>query len=129
MHARPRFLRKLIHYHGWSDPDITPLNSVDYYESVAKTTAGTGAFYRLFMVPGMQHCSGGPGPAKFNMVAALEHWVEHGTAPERIVASHVTAEGTVDRTRPLCPYPQEAQWKGAGSTDEAQNFVCAAPKR
>jgi feruloyl esterase len=120
---------KLIHYHGWSDPDITPLNSVDYYESVAKTTAGTSAFYRLFMVPGMQHCSGGPGPAKFDMVAALEHWVERGTAPERIVASHVTAEGTVDRTRPLCPYPQEAQWKGAGSTDEAQNFVCAAPKR
>ena len=80
------------------------------------------------MVPGMQHCSGGPGPAKFNMVEALDQWVEHGVAPEKIIASHLT-NGTVDRTRPLCPYPQEAQWKGTGSTDKAENFVCALPSR
>ena len=111
-----------------SDPDITPLNSINFYESVAKATPGTDDFYRLFMVPGMHHCGGGPGPAKFDMVAALEQWVEHGKAPDRIVASHVTSAGAVDGTRPLCPYPQEAQWNGSGSTDDAQNFVCAVPK-
>ena len=120
---------KLIQYHGWSDPDITPLNSVNYYESVSKAMPGASDFYRLFMVPGMQHCTGGPGPAKFDMVGALEQWVEHGTAPEKVIASHVTSSGDVDRTRPLCPYPQEAQWKGTGSTDQAENFVCAEAKR
>ncbi len=119
---------KLIQYHGFSDPDITPLSSINYYESVAKTSAGADSFYRLFLVPGMQHCQGGPGPSKFDMVTALENWVEHGTAPDRILASHVTASGTVDRTRPLCAYPMEAQWKGNGNTDDAQNFVCALPK-
>jgi feruloyl esterase len=63
------------------------------------------------------------------MVGALEQWVEHGTAPEKVIASHVTSSGDVDRTRPLCPYPQEAQWKGTGSTDQAENFVCAEAKK
>jgi feruloyl esterase len=62
------------------------------------------------------------------MVSALEQWVEQGTAPERVVASHLTASGAVDRTRPLCPYPLEAQWKGSGSSDDAQNFSCALPR-
>lgn len=119
---------KLIQYHGFSDPDITPLSSIHFYESAAKATPGVEAFYRLFLVPGMQHCGGGPGPAKFDMVTPLEQWVEHGTAPDRVLASHVAATGVVDRTRPLCAYPMEAQWNGTGSTDDAQNFVCAAPK-
>jgi feruloyl esterase len=119
---------KLIQYHGWSDPDITPLNSINYYESVQKATPGADEFYKLFLVPGMQHCTGGPGPSKFDMISALEEWVEQGMAPERITAAHVTTGGVVDRTRPLCPYPQEAQWKGTGSTDQAENFVCALPK-
>jgi feruloyl esterase len=75
----------------------------------------------------MQHCGGGPGPSRFDMISALEQWVEHGAAPESIPAAHVT-DGIVDRTRPLCPYPQEAQWKGTGSTDVAENFVCGLPK-
>jgi feruloyl esterase len=79
------------------------------------------------MVPGMQHCSGGPGPGTFNMMAALEQWVEKDVAPEKVIASHAT-NGKVDRTRPLCPYPQEAQYKGSGSTDEAANFTCALPQ-
>jgi feruloyl esterase len=120
---------KLIQYHGFSDPDITPLNSINYYESVVRTTPGTNDFYRLFLVPGMQHCSGGPGPSKFDTLSALEQWVEHSLAPERIVASHVTSSGTVDRTRPLCPYPQEARWKGNGSTDVAENFACVQPNQ
>jgi feruloyl esterase len=124
---------KLIQYHGWSDPDISPLNSINYFQSVVQFMNGNGHglaetrnFYRLFMVPGMQHCNGGPGPNIFDTVQALDQWVEHGTAPDQIVASHLT-NGAVDRSRPLCPYPQEAQWKGTGSTDRAENFVCALP--
>ena len=78
------------------------------------------------MVPGMQHCTGGPGTSRFDALTALEQWVEQNKAPEQILAAHVTA-GQVDRTRPLCAYPQEAKYKGAGSTDDAANFVCAAP--
>jgi feruloyl esterase len=76
------------------------------------------------MVPGMQHCRGGEGPDTFEMIAALEQWVEQKQAPAQIVASHSTA-GNVDRTRPLCPYPQVARYKGTGSIDEAANFSCA----
>jgi feruloyl esterase len=125
---------KLIQYHGWSDPDISPLNSINYYESVVHLMDRAGGhgltetknFYRLYMVPGMQHCNGGPGTSSFDMVDALDQWVDHGKAPEQIIAAHLTG-GQVDRTRPLCPYPQEAQWKGTGSTDKAENFVCVAP--
>ena len=82
--------------------------------------------YRLFMAPGMAHCGGGEGPNTFDMLTALEERVEDGTAPDRIVASHRT-DGNVDRTRPLCPYPQVAVYTGTGSTDDAENFVCRAP--
>jgi feruloyl esterase len=126
---------KLIQYHGWSDPDIAPMNSVNYYESVAALmdrSAGEGLrrtrdFYRLYMVPGMQHCSGGPGTDNFDMLTALEKWVEQDVAPEAVIATHQT-NGAVDRSRPLCPYPQEAQWTGSGDTNRAENFVCALPK-
>lgn len=80
------------------------------------------------LVPGMGHCGGGEGPNVFDKVDAMEQWVEHGKAPERIVASHSTA-GNVDRTRPLCPYPQIAQYKGSGSIDDAKNFVCKEPSK
>jgi feruloyl esterase len=124
---------KLIAYHGFSDPDISPLNSIDYYESVVarvgashsrdQATRDTQAFFRLFMVPGMQHCMGGPGPASFDMVAALEQWVEHGVAPARITAAHLT-NGVVDFTRPLCPYPEFASYTGQGDTSSAADFAC-----
>jgi feruloyl esterase len=81
-------------------------------------------FYRLYMVPGMQHCNGGPGATTFDMVAPLDRWMSSGTAPESITASKIVA-GAVTRTRPLCPYPQEAKYKGSGSTDDAANFECA----
>ena len=83
----------------------------------------TDDFLRLFMAPGMQHCAGGAGPNTFDALSALEQWVEHGTKPAQIIASHST-NGVVDRTRPLCPYPQVATYKGSGSIDEAANFVC-----
>ncbi len=125
---------KLIHYHGWSDPDITPLNSINYDETVIAAQGGdvhglrsTVEFYRLFMVPGMWHCRSGPGATDFDMIEPLDKWVEKGIAPDKVIASRIT-NGVVERTRPLCPYPQEAQWKGTGSTDDASNFVCALPK-
>lgn len=117
---------KLLQYHGWSDPQISPGNSVQYYERVVAALGGAAKVdgsYRLFLAPGMGHCSGGDGPNTFDMVAALEQWVEQKKAPDFIVASHAI-KGTVDRTRPLCPYPQVAVYKGTGSTDDAANFAC-----
>jgi feruloyl esterase len=119
---------KLIQYHGWNDPQISPGNSTQYYTRVLEALGDPGKVqgaYRLFMAPGMGHCGGGEGPNTFDMVAALERWVEQGIPPDRIVASHLT-DGKVDRTRPLCPYPQVAQYTGSGSTDEAASFVCKA---
>jgi feruloyl esterase len=119
---------KLIMYHGWADPLLSPYNTLDYYGSVVQVMGGqqaTDSFLRLFMVPGMEHCRGGPGPNTFDAVAPLDDWVEHGVPPERIVASHNGADGKqVDRTRPLCRYPQVARYKGTGSTDEAASFSC-----
>jgi feruloyl esterase len=120
---------KLIQYHGWSDPQISPANSVQYYNRVTQTLGGASRVhdsYRLFMAPGMGHCGGGEGPNTFDMVTALEQWVEQGKAPDRIPASHSTGS-KVDRTRPLCPYPQTAVYTGSGSIDAAENFECRAP--
>jgi len=83
--------------------------------------------YRLFMVPGMAHCGGGDGPNQFDMIGVLEQWVEKGKEPDQIVASRIR-NGKTERTRPLCPYPEVATYKGTGSTDEAANFSCSAPK-
>ena len=127
---------KLIVYHGWSDPDISALASIDYYEEVVseladgrghgESLAATREFYRLFLVPGMGHCRGGPGPDEFDALSALEAWVEQGVAPARIEAAKTSGDEVV-RTRPLCPYPEVAEWTGSGSTDEASSFVCAVP--
>jgi feruloyl esterase len=120
---------KLIQYHGWSDSQISPGNSTQYYNRVVQTLGGRNNIhdsYRLFMAPGMGHCGGGDGPNTFDMVRALEQWVENGQAPDRIIATHAT-NGVVDRSRPLCPYPQVAAYKGTGSIDEAASFECKDP--
>lgn len=122
---------KLLLYHGWADQLVAPGTSINYYNSVVKALGGsskTASSVRLFMVPGMGHCAGGEGPNTFDAVGALERWVEQGQPPDRIVASHST-NGVVDRTRPLCPHPQIAAYKGTGSTDEAASFACKAPGR
>ena len=101
---------KLIQYHGWSDPQISPASSVQYYQRVLERLGGPGKVqdsYRLFMAPGMGHCSGGEGPNRFDMLSAMEAWVEQGKAPASILASR-PAEGGQQRTRPLCPFPQVA---------------------
>jgi feruloyl esterase len=120
---------KLLLYHGWSDPSISPLNTIKYYNQMVDTMGGTAKVsnnVRLFLEPGMGHCGGGEGPNVFDKVGVLEQWVEKKKAPETILASHSTA-GNVDRTRPLCAYPKVAKYKGSGSIDEAGNFVCAIP--
>jgi feruloyl esterase len=124
---------KLLIYHGWADQQVAPEASIEFYQAmgVMETThpGGTNVntWARLFMVPGMAHCSGGEGPDTFDKVGAIEQWVEKGKAPDQIVAAHTTNRA-IDRTRPLCPYPQQAQYKGSGSFDEAANFVCQAPR-
>jgi hypothetical protein len=133
---------KLILFHGWSDAAIPAVNAINYYQSViAKAGAKeSGTFVRLYMVPGMQHCGGGAGPSVFGHVgagrgdrthdidAALEAWVEQSVAPDQIIASKYSgapgSSAEVVRTRPLCPYPQAAEYKGTGSTDDATSFTC-----
>ena len=115
-------------YHGWNDQAIAPENSVKYYTSVVDRfgKARADQFVRLFMAPGVEHCRGGPGPSTFDPVAALDAWVVSGAAPSRINASRIT-NGKVDRTRPLCAYPEVAVYRGTGSTDEAGSFECRIP--
>lgn len=135
---------KLILYHGWNDPAIPALNTVNYYDSVIAKMGRTQAdsFTRLYMVPGMQHCGGGPGPENFgealdatstdpqhNIRLTLESWVEKGTAPNSFVVSKAASGNSPSVARPLCPYPQSAKYKGSGDPNQAENFVCANPKK
>ena len=122
---------KLILYHGWNDPAIPAQGSIDYYRSVvAKMGARiVDGFVRLYLVPGMQHCGGGPGATAFDaMLPDIERWVESGTAPGTVVATKYKTDGNrssgVLRTRPLCPYPRTAHWDGKGDPDTAASFTC-----
>jgi feruloyl esterase len=121
---------KLLMYQGWADPAITPFTTITYYDNVVRTMGGreqTDQFFRLFMIPGMYHCSGGPGAdPRDNMFAAIENWVENGAAPDQLVATHAT-NGTVDRTRPIYPYPKVARYSGRGSPDDAASFIAVEP--
>ena len=145
---------KLLQYHGWGDAAINGHSSIEYYERVMKTLAAPNAkpvkdFYRLFMVPGMGHCGGGAGPTEFgngftkehqgdperDLRTAMERWVEHGTAPERFIATGVRSGepiGDPDKetkiSRPLCLYPKVARYRGKGSTDDAASFACVAAR-
>jgi feruloyl esterase len=119
---------KLIMTYGWADTILQPLQGVRYYESVAaKHGKDTADFVRLFMVPGMAHCGGGVGPDRNDAVTAVIDWVEKGQAPDHLIATKVT-NGQPVRTRPLCPYPQVARYKGQGSIDDAASFSCVVPK-
>ena len=117
---------KLLLYHGWADQAIPPGNTINFYNNVVqKMGSKQDDWMRLFMIPGMMHCSGGSGTDQFSKVAILERWREQNQAPDQILASHVT-NGQIDMTRPLCPYPQVAVYKGVGSTNDAANFSCKA---
>ena len=144
---------KLIQYHGWADAAIAPASSIDYYEKVraflakypdarSDSTRPVQDFYRLFMVPGMAHCAGGIGPNNFgngglgagtgdperDVVAALDRWVEKGTAPDRLIGTGpVAGDPSKKLTRPLCPYPQVARYSGSGDPTDAASFSCKQP--
>ena len=119
---------KLLLYHGWADQQVAPGSTVDFYNAVVAHSPGPASdWLRLYMVPGMGHCSGGEGPDTFDKIGVLEQWVEHGKPPASIVASHQTA-GRIDRTRPLCPYPATARYNGTGSIDAAENFTCTSSR-
>jgi feruloyl esterase len=139
---------KIILWHGWEDPAISGLSSVNYFREVVRENEDSRDFFRMFMVPGMLHCGGGPGANAFgqslpqatplsnapdhDILSALERWVEHGAAPERIVAvkyvNDQPAQGIL-RTHPLCAFPKVAVYRGTGSTDDAANFECSKPRR
>ena len=131
-------------WHGWADVGLIPMRSIEYYEKVQLTmgTAETDDFLRLFMLPGMYHCSGGPGPDTFDDLTALERWVEQDIQPDRITAYNLPAStesnyvaerkglDELDQalmSRPICPYPEVARYDGTGSTDDAANFMCVSP--
>jgi len=135
---------KLILYHGWNDPAIPALNTVNYYQEVIAKMGRSAAdsFTRLYMVPGMQHCGGGPGPENFgealdapstdpqhNIRTTLENWVEKGTAPSSFIVSKQASANSPEITRPLCPYPQSARYKGNGDPNQAENFTCASSRK
>ena len=117
-------------YHGWSDPGISAYGTLRYIEEMTRVVGGQAAadaFTRTYFVPGMHHCSGGPGVDQFDMLTVLEQWVEQGVAPTRVVAHRKAANAGVARSRPLCPHPQVAAYSGSGSVDDAASFVCRAP--
>lgn len=115
---------KLIFFHGDSDPWFSPLDTLGYYKSLAETNGGAGKvseWSRIFLVPGMAHCGGGPSLDRFDMLTSVVNWVEKGIAPDSIIA---TGQAYPGRSRPLCPYPKHAQYKGSGDTEDAKNFSC-----
>jgi feruloyl esterase len=119
---------KLIMTYGWADAILQPLMGVSYYErATAANGPKTTDFFRLFMVPGMAHCAGGVGPDQNDAVTAVIDWVEKGAAPDSLIASKIV-DGRVVRSRPLCPYPQVARYRGEGSVDDAASFRCVAPR-
>lgn len=114
---------RLILWHGWADPAISALATIRYYERVQATTPNAADVARLFLLPGVLHCGGGPGPGSVDWAEAIVAWREQGQAPERLTAAKL-ANGHPVRTRPLCAYPARAVYSGSGSTDQASSFVC-----
>ena len=113
---------KLLLTHGWADTGITPENTIWYYDAVlSKMGTRQSDWMRLFMAPGMGHCGGGPGVNTFDSIGALERWAEKGVAPDRMLG-----RGVDGFARPLCPYPQHAEYKGSGDLKDAANWTCAA---
>jgi len=117
--------RKLVIWHGWSDPALTALGSIKYHDQVTARDPMARDYLRMFMMPGVLHCAGGPGPDIVDWASVIDGWVEKGQAPARIVARKLAAGGAVTRTRPLCAYPQRAVYNGTGSIDDEKSFACA----
>jgi hypothetical protein len=115
---------KLIFFHGDSDPWFSPIDTLQYYQSLAPTNGGAdkvAEWSRMFLVPGMAHCGGGPSLDHFDMLSAVVNWVEKRTAPDAVTA---TGQAFPGRSRPLCAYPKHAQYTGSGDSEDARNFRC-----
>jgi feruloyl esterase len=127
--------RKLLIFHGFSDPALAPLRTVKFYEDLAAANGGYGKLQsnvRLFMAPDVQHCGGGPGPNTFDTLSALDGWVEQGAGPAAIRAEHFennSPKRPVDRTMPLCPFPTMATYKGQGDVAKAENWSCRSNRK
>jgi len=118
---------KLLLYHGWADPGPAPENTINYLNAVNKQVSGNNSdWMRLFLLPGVGHCSGGTGPDQVDYLTALENWREKGVAPNEVLATR-NRQDLPRMTRPLCAYPQVAKYSGSGDTNDAKNFSCAAP--
>jgi hypothetical protein len=114
---------KLLLWHGFNDPGPSPLSTIEYFERVREKVPAAKESVRLFLAPGVLHCGGGAGPDRFDALTAMERWVEQGTPP----ASMIATKANSPISRPLCPYPQLAKYKGTGDQNDAANFACAAP--
>jgi Tannase and feruloyl esterase len=115
---------KLLLWHGWADPALNPLATIRYYKDVVGRDPRAADDVRLFLFPGVLHCGGGPGPGQFDPFTPIVDWVESGTVPATLLATKPAAGDQPARSRPLCPYPAKATYKGSGSPDDAANFVC-----
>jgi len=120
---------KLLLWHGWSDPALNARATIAYYEQLVKGDSAAMAYARLFLLPGVVHCAGGPGPDNVAWAKAIADWVERNQAPESLLATRSDSAGRVLRTRPLCAYPKQAVYVGSGKTDDAANFVCRTSTR
>ncbi len=112
--------KKLLLWHGWSDPGPSPIGTIAYHDHVRGSVPAAAANERLFLAPGVYHCGGGPGPDKFDLLGALDRWVTTGQAPATLLATKAGSKVS----RPLCPYPAVARYKGVGGPDEASSFEC-----
>jgi hypothetical protein len=125
---------KLLLSHGWTDGLIPANNTLAFYRDLSQTlsSAEMKRSLRLFMAPGMDHCAGGEGPSAFDTLGVIDRWATEGKAPERIVASRMHGPPGVpaqpSMSRPLCPFPQVAKYKGKGDTNDAANFNCATQR-
>ena len=118
---------RIIYWTGWSDLALTPLGTIDYYVRLAADDAAARDYARLYMLPGVLHCAGGPGPDRVDWVEAIRAWVEDGRAPERLLATKLGEDDEVAMTRPVCPYPQVAVYDGSGDPNDEGSFACAIP--
>jgi feruloyl esterase len=120
---------KMIIYHGNSDGVFSPHDTINWYNAMDRRMPGKAqSFARLFLVPGMGHCGGGPGTTQFDAFTSLVNWVEEGIAPDSIVATAPPGTPWPGRTRPLCSYPEQARYKGSGDINDAANFRCEKPR-
>lgn len=119
---------KLIIYQGWADPVGNSADTIATFRGIAQHNSGFEQFVRLYMIPGMGHCAGGPGADQFDLLAPLQQWVERNEMPRQIVAAHIE-NGAVLRRRPLCAYPAKLRYRGSGDPNAAENFECSATDR